>query len=194
MVVDDYREFARLVADLLGESCAVRCETSVAGALEQMRVRRFEGYIIDLRLADGSGWTVAELARTLSPGATVLILTALEDSAAVNRAQVLGVELAFKRCWKPSVTSFRDRMLAGLRADVDWRTRQFAAKNDLSKRELDVLGLYVGDYERSEIAERLGIRMSTVEAHLRSILRKAGVRRISSVRRRIRREASPWFA
>lgn len=187
MVVDGRMEFARLVAELLGESFSVHCETSVAAAIERMRRRRLEGYVIELGLADGSGWTVAELARTASPGVPVLILTAHEDLAAVNRAQVLGVELAFKRGWKPSVTSFRGRLLAGLGADLDWRTRQFAAEHGLSKRELEVLSLYVGDYERSEIAERLEIRASTVEAHLRSVLRKAEVCRISSVRRRIRR-------
>lgn len=46
----------------------------------------------------------------------------------------------------------------------------------LTGREVDVLLLVAGDLEDAEIAGRLGISATTVQAHMRSMRRKAGVR------------------
>ena len=46
----------------------------------------------------------------------------------------------------------------------------------LTGREVDVLLLVADDLEDAEIAERLGISVTTVQAHMRSMRRKAGVR------------------
>lgn len=46
----------------------------------------------------------------------------------------------------------------------------------LSRRELDVLRLVVGDCSNQEIARQLSLSVRTVESHRRAMLQKAGVR------------------
>jgi DNA-binding CsgD family transcriptional regulator len=54
-------------------------------------------------------------------------------------------------------------------------------KSHLTRREVDVLLLVAADYEDGEIAAELGISVSTVQTHVKSLRRKADVRHRSGL-------------
>ncbi|MGV3602472.1 MAG: response regulator transcription factor [Dyadobacter fermentans] len=49
---------------------------------------------------------------------------------------------------------------------------------ELTKREKEILGLIMDEMSSKEIAERLQVSISTVEAYRRSLFRKFGVRSV----------------
>jgi DNA-binding NarL/FixJ family response regulator len=85
-------------------------------------------------------------------------------------------ERAFKSLWTSSPTGIADTRIVG--ADDAWRS--------LTKREKQIAGLVAHGFSNDEIAARLGIKSSTVNAHLRNIYDKLQVHSRAELGYRIR--------
>lgn len=152
----------------------------VAGTLAEARARtERDGYlawIVDERLPDGSGLGFVEAARARGVRTPVLLVTALEDTTLVNRAQLLGVEVAFKPEMSSNVRAFlgRARGARSAIAAVLRATDRFAEVHRLSSRERDLVRAVGRGVSRAALDVELGLSENTVKTLVRRILRKTG--------------------
>lgn len=181
MLLEDFEPFARLVKEAFPEiRWHLVHDVDTAARLLDNEV--LDGCVVDVHInGEPSGLGFVEH----TGDAPVLILTSDRDPLLVSQAQQLGVAINYKADWKAAIKAFAKRARESLR----FRLRAFADEHKLTRRELEVLGLFIEDYGRSEIAEHLGISEWTVREHLRAVLAKTPLPRLAEVRRFIRRGA-----
>jgi DNA-binding NarL/FixJ family response regulator len=152
----------------------------VESAVALLAECEIDGLIVDLHLPGRDlGWQIAERAGRRP----TLVLTADDDPRAVTRAPLIGATVAYKPRWKDAVAAHCARVGETLGVQV----ARFADDHALTRREREVLGLRAEDYDRDEIAEELGISPLTVRNHLRAVLAKCGMTRVSEILRHLRR-------
>jgi DNA-binding NarL/FixJ family response regulator len=198
-IVDDHRLFrAGVRAELDGLVDVVGEAGGVAEAVETIAARRPEVVLLDVHMPDGGG--VEVIRRTGErcvhegqPGVRFLALSvsdAAEDVIAVIRAgargyvtkTISGPELAeaVRRVadgdavFSPRLAGFVLDAFAGAEpapANVE-RQADDGELDRLTLREREVLRHIARGYMYKEIAQRLGISVKTVEAHVSAVLRK----------------------
>jgi DNA-binding NarL/FixJ family response regulator len=183
-----------LVASSLHEARACIADLCVAEPRAAERGERqaggIAGAIVDVGLPDGSGLDlVAELRRSEPPVPT-LVFTANADAETINRAQRLGAELACKPASIANILSFLGRALSsrqGAAPSGQALALACAAEHALTSRETEVLGAALGDLDRAESADALGLSESTMKTHIASILRKTGQPTLRALVQQLRR-------
>jgi DNA-binding NarL/FixJ family response regulator len=187
VIVDDHRLFRAGVRAELGELVEVVGEAgSVAEAVETVGATRPDVVLLDVHMPDGGGAEV--IRRTCAtPGVRFLALSvsdAAEDVIAVIRAGARGYvtksisaeELARAvvrvaegdAVFSPRLAGFVLDAFAGAPAPSE----QDRELDQLTPREREVLQHIARGYMYKEIAQRLGISVKTVEAHVGAVLRK----------------------
>jgi DNA-binding NarL/FixJ family response regulator len=205
VIVDDHHLFrAGVRAELGNELTVVGDAASVAEAVEVIAREDPDVVLLDVHMPDGGGVRVIQLVAGTQPAVRFLALSvsdAAEDVIAVIRAGARGyvtktisaAELvdAIRRVADGDAV-FSPR-LAGfvLDAFADTARAPEPSANDaeldqLTAREREVLQHIARGYMYKEIAQRLGISVKTVEAHVSAVLRKL---QLSS-----RHELSRWAA
>jgi DNA-binding NarL/FixJ family response regulator len=189
LLVDDHQLFrAGVRAELTGRPGleVVGEAGSVAEAVAAIREHRPEVVLLDVHLPEGGGGAVIEALRGDEPAPCFLALSVSDapaDVIAVVRAgargyvtktisgddladaiaRVAGGDAVFSpRLAGFVLDAFRDEPEAPSDPDVD----------QLTPRELEVLRHLARGYLYKEIAQRLGISVKTVEAHVGAVLRK----------------------
>lgn len=95
LVVDDNREFADNVAEILTDAGAEVCVAAEGkSALEQLRTTRFDGVVTDMKMPGISGAELLRQLRQIDPGVPVVLLSAWAQDAQVDAARTMGL-LAF---------------------------------------------------------------------------------------------------
>lgn len=179
MLLESIESFAREVEDTFAET-EWHVARDVAAAAALVTGEPLDGFIVDV---DPAGEAAAlSLAERLAD-APVLLLFSEEAPHLVSEAHRLGVAIAYRRNWKAAIEAFSGRVRESLR----FRLRAFADRHQLTGREREVLGFFVEEYDRDEIAEHLAISGWTVREHLRAVLVKSPLARLAEVRRRVRR-------
>jgi DNA-binding NarL/FixJ family response regulator len=205
VIVDDHHLFrAGVRAELGNELTVVGDAASVAEAVEVIAREDPDVVLLDVHMPDGGGVRVIQRVAGTQPAVRFLALSvsdAAEDVIAVIRAGARGyvtktisaAELvdAIRRVADGDAV-FSPR-LAGfvLDAFADTARAPEPSANDaeldqLTAREREVLQHIARGYMYKEIAQRLGISVKTVEAHVSAVLRKL---QLSS-----RHELSRWAA
>jgi DNA-binding NarL/FixJ family response regulator len=205
VIVDDHQLFrAGVRAELGNELTVVGDAASVAEAVEVIAREDPDVVLLDVHMPDGGGVRVIQRVAGTQPAVRFLALSvsdAAEDVIAVIRAgargyvtkTISGAELvdAIRRVADGDAV-FSPR-LAGfvLDAFADTARAPEPSANDaqldqLTAREREVLQHIARGYMYKEIAQRLGISVKTVEAHVSAVLRKL---QLSS-----RHELSRWAA
>jgi DNA-binding NarL/FixJ family response regulator len=205
VIVDDHHLFrAGVRAELGNELTVVGDAASVAEAVEVIAREDPDVVLLDVHMPDGGGVRVIQRVAGTQPAVRFLALSvsdAAEDVIAVIRAgargyvtkTISGAELvdAIRRVADGDAV-FSPR-LAGfvLDAFADTARAPEPSANDaqldqLTAREREVLQHIARGYMYKEIAQRLGISVKTVEAHVSAVLRKL---QLSS-----RHELSRWAA
>ena len=150
------------------------------------------GWILDVRLPDGSGLTFLEEGRE-SSSTTTLVITGTDNREAANRCAALGGFFAYKPFGPEVLDRFlktcleaanpllrRDKPLFGpILADALHRARkraidETAEQARLTPREEEILGCFVLGETRPRIIEQLQISPKTFDNHVNRILRKTG--------------------
>ncbi|HWD11087.1 MAG TPA: response regulator transcription factor [Solirubrobacteraceae bacterium] len=193
VIVDDHRLFRSGVRAELGEQVAVVGDAGgVEEAVAVIGEQRPEVVLLDVHMPDGGGVAVIERVAARQPDVRFLALSvsdAAGDVIAVIRAgargyvtkTISGRELARAvRSVADGDAIFSPR-LAGfvLDAFADERDRAEPASpgedpelDQLTPREREVLRHIARGYMYKEVAQRLGISVKTVEAHVSAVLRK----------------------
>jgi DNA-binding NarL/FixJ family response regulator len=195
VIVDDHRLFrAGVRAELGGEVAVVGDAGSVEEAVGIIRVEQPDVVLVDVHMPDGGGVEVIKRVAPDQPGVRFLALSvsdAAEDVIAVIRAgargyvtkTISGGELADAVRRVAGGDAVFSPRLAGFVLDAFAADRQHAGQSgqppvddpeldQLTPREREVLRHIARGYMYKEVAQRLGISVKTVEAHVSAVLRK----------------------
>jgi DNA-binding NarL/FixJ family response regulator len=187
VVVDDHRLFRSGVRAELGELVEVVGEAGgVEEAVETIRASEPDVVLLDVHMPDGGGVEVIRRIYQEQPDVRFLALSvsdAAEDVIAVIRAgargyvtkSISGEELADAVARVAEGDAVFSPRLAGFVLDAFADVAPGAEDPELDQltpREREVLRHIARGYMYKEIAQRLGISVKTVEAHVGAVLRK----------------------
>ena len=158
---------------------------ATADLLPAVRAGRPDVILLDLRLVDGEVGLICQEIRSAEPGSRVVILTGPTGDRHVMEAVEAGCSsfassdksdeelLTAVRAAYAGEPHLHPELVAGLVQRLDRTQRQVT--DDLTARELEVLGLLAAGMGNAALAERLGVSINTVRHHVQSILTKLGV-------------------
>jgi DNA-binding NarL/FixJ family response regulator len=187
VIVDDHHLFRSGVrAELGGEVAVVGDAGSVEEAVGVICEQQPDVVLVDVHMPDGGGVEVIRRVSGEQPKVRFLALSvsdAAEDVIAVIRAgargyvtkTISGVELADAVRRVAGGDAVFSPRLAGFVLDAfagDTPPTQNRELDQLTPREREVLRHIARGYMYKEIAQRLGISVKTVEAHVSAVLRK----------------------
>ena len=161
-------------------------ETSAEEALASLDARVPDLFITELRLAGGqSAVRCIETARKRAPSLRVLVISDLDDSRSVEQVLRAGADAFISK------SANREDIAAAIRhvlhqssivaqrharpTPVSQPAMRPAVRDELTKRETEILGLVSQGYSNSRIARSLWVTEQTVKFHLSNIYRKLGV-------------------
>ncbi len=173
----------------------VGAASSVDAALPQLQRLQPRVLLVDYKLHDASGATLAQSLRQRQLPIAILFLSAYDHPGYMHRAYRSGalgyllkeepmsrVAWAVKRAGQ-GLPSWREEQLARIR---QWEEEVAAAWESLTGREQDVARMLARGLRNAEIAEALGVSVRTVEYHVANVLGKLGLRN--------RAEVAGWMA
>lgn len=200
-VSDERREHILYVEDdRILRQALVRCfpdvRFDIATTIAEARTRvgrAHSAWVVDERLPDGSGLELVAWARAEGVQAPTLLVTGADDRALVNRAQLLGVEVAYKPDLHQNVKAFLGRVREGRRAApaVLLAIDALAEANGLSPRERDLLRTMGRGVPRAALGAELGLSENTIKTLVRRILRKTNANALDELLRAILQDAPP---
>ena len=146
--------------------------------------------VTDLKMPDMSGIELTRHVKQRYPQLKVLVLTLFNDREYVNailEAEAEGYLLknveqqellhAIRHIMNHG-TYYSQEIVSILTSELKGRQHKSDTVHDLSKRELEVIGLICQEYSSTEIAEKLFISKSTVDVHRKNILQKTGAKNL----------------
>jgi DNA-binding NarL/FixJ family response regulator len=187
VIVDDHRLFRAGVRAELGELARVVGEAGgVEEAVERIRACKPDVVLLDVHMPDGGGVEVIRRVSGAQPDVRFLALSvsdAAQDVIAVIRAgargyvtkSISGAELAEAVMRVAEGDAVFSPRLAGFVLDSFAGATPAAHDPELDQltpREREVLRHIARGYMYKEVAQRLGISVKTVEAHVSAVLRK----------------------
>lgn len=182
LIVEDHP----LVADSLA-ACVRACDAeaevttveSLRAALESLSWRPAPALIItDLTLTDSNGIETLRQLRAAAPTSSLLVFTALDDTALADQALALG---AIGYLVKSSSTDALRQAIQSVIGRAEVRPALVSARDHeleglLTQKQIAVLEELAAGRSNKEIALRLGISDQTVGSHMKEILGRFGVR------------------
>jgi len=202
VIADDAVLLRQGVVRLLAEGgIEVVGEASDAGELLKLvGAHRPDVAIVDIRMPPShtdEGLVAAQVIRRRRPETGVLVLSQYVDAAYALRL-VDGEQSRCGYLLKDRILDARELVSAvqrvnegevvvdpGLVDELLRRRREESALDELTERELEVLGLMAEGLTDRGIAERLWLTPRTVETHVRHILQKLGIPADTTVNRRV---------
>jgi DNA-binding NarL/FixJ family response regulator len=188
LVVDDHSMMRAGLSGLIegaGDMRVVGLAADGAEALDLVRTASPHVVLMDLSMPGMDGVTATREIGREFPDAAVLVLTSFSDRQRVTDALDAGaVGYVLKDSEPASLLEAIRAVARGLspldprvaRMVLDGRRAATPAPSELTDREQEVLALVGRGQANKQIARVLGIRESTVKAHLTSVFQRIGVR------------------
>jgi len=189
-IVEDSRGTRESLAELLGRAPTLRCVGAHANGEEALRdipVEQPDVVLMDINLPGMSGIECVSRIRERLPKTQVLMLTTYEEADLIFDSLRNGASGYLLKNMPPSelvqaveqVHSGGAPMSMQIARKVVNHFRQIKQPTSevekLTKREHEILSLLAKGYLYKEIADQLGIALSTVRAHLHTIYEKLHV-------------------
>jgi len=194
LVVDDQQ----LIRDGIASMLDIQDGVAVVGtakngqdAMEQAASLKPDIVLMDIHMPVMDGITATEKMRHQFPDSQVVMLTTFDDESYIIRSLQAGacgyllkdipvddlaqaVKLAHAGVYQlaPEIAG---KLVGNLKASNQSRVIK-SSEIDLTKRELEVLGLIAGGATNREIAEQLFVSEGTVKNHVSNILSRLGLR------------------
>lgn len=194
VLVDDQtlvRSGIRSLLDLTDDIRVVGEAGEAATALELIAQLRPDLILLDVRMPGRSGIELIGDLKRAELAFPVILLTTFDDDEALLDGMRAGAQgfllkdvsmarltrsirevFGGKSVFRPGVTERAIKRLAALPAKFE----RYAAADDLTEREVEVLSFMAAGMNNREIGEALGMGEGTVKNHVSSILSKLGVR------------------
>jgi DNA-binding NarL/FixJ family response regulator len=198
LVVDDDDALRRsLVRFLRG----LRTEVSEARTLDEALRLLAQGpdlVMTDVRLPDGSGCAVAEMASRLSPQPLVVAMSGLASASEAFSLAQWGVRVYLAKPFAPSdlIESVQELAAAdaiarpeGERSQIQTATSLavslalFAQRHAIPEREMALVRLAVAGVPRSRCPTMLGVSENTCKTLIRRLLQRCGARNLAEIPR-----------
>ncbi len=177
LLVEDDAGVRRLLARDLSVHGEVEAVGTCAAARLSLRARKFDAIVLDVRLPDGSGLDLLEVAKKRSPSAIVLVLTGSIEHGVIDRAVEMGARYLLKPCHRKHLdiiaAECRSRRTAAVRRTKVTLAR-WAKERDLSRTEVELLTLGAAGVPRHEFSERRSVRPDTIKKQIQTLLQKTG--------------------
>lgn len=143
--------------------------------------------LMDLRLRGMSGLDAIRAIHQYQVDSRIIVLTMYEGDEDIHRALAAGaVAYLLKDTLSDDLLRVVREVHAGgapMTVEVEARLAERASYPKLTPREVEVIERVANGRRNKEIADELGIRLDTVEVHLRNIFAKLGVKeRITAVK------------
>jgi len=189
LIIEDDIRFARALARFFGRhGCAEVAHTNAEAAQQLAGDVIWSGLVVDVGLPDGSGLDLLESLRCRGDRTPALVLTGQVEFAVMRRAELCGA------LFLPKPPEGRH-----LNAFIDWARRHHAYQLDsilaalahgyrLSRRETEILRFATCGFDHGEIAEQLGVQMTTLRTVVRRLIRKTGEARLRDLVARVHRD------
>jgi DNA-binding NarL/FixJ family response regulator len=195
VIEDDENTRNRLVqklTELAGFHVIAAC-ANMAQAQQALTANTPDILLVDLELPDGSGLDIISTQSDLHPDLPILVISVFGDEKSVIRAIEAGARgyllksdpsLAIEQCLKqlleggaPISATIARHLIRRLRPEAASKadTELPDQVNLLSERELEVLQLAAKGYSYQDIAELLGVKVSTVGSYTRRMYQKLSV-------------------
>lgn len=181
-------QLVRCLAARPGWQVVAGC-SSIAEARARLPSALPDLVLLDLRLPDGSGVDLIPWLRPVLPGATLVMLTVVEDPPEIVRAIQLGARGYLLKRDAGNLLQQVGELLAGgspvMSPSVARHLWEWARQGPLpsgsqqalglTTREQEILRLMARGHSEEAIATELGIALNTVKVHRRHIYDKLGV-------------------
>lgn len=163
---------------------------SLDGVLEALESQQIDLMLLDLHMPGNHGLAGLATIRALQPGLAIIIVSASEEPHVIRRAIDLGaagylpkssgladLQLALQTVldgerWIPAMLRETVARVAPFSRDADLAARL----SSLSAHQYKVLSLVAEGLLNKQIADRLGVQLRTVKAHMTRIMGRLGVR------------------
>ncbi len=182
LIADDHaivREGLRAILGRQPDMAVVAEAGDGEQAVELFDRHRPDLTLMDLRMPGKGGVDATAEIRRRHPQARVVVLTVFDGDEDVYRALQAGARsYLLKSASHEELLSTLRAVAAGgrpLPAAVAERLAQHFEHSELTRRELEVLGLIVAGKANKRIASLLGIGEGTIKTHVNRILSKLGV-------------------
>jgi DNA-binding NarL/FixJ family response regulator len=181
--VDDHPLLSEGIAALIKNQpdmqLVAQC-TSGSDAIEKFRSHRPDVTLMDLRLPDMSGIDTMMAIRAEFPEARIIMLTTFEGDMEIQRALAAGAQGYMLKTMPPKdLVAVIRQVHAGKKripSEVAARLADHLGEENLTAREIEVLGKVAQGNRNRDIAEQLFIVEVTVKVHIRHIMDKLGAR------------------
>jgi DNA-binding NarL/FixJ family response regulator len=186
LIVDDHRCFADLLSAALETVPGIRCLGTAASAAEGIeRVRELSPSVVvmDIQMPGTDGLAATRQLRKMSPGTAVAVVTAHRDAEWVARAAAAGASafipkggsLAEMITMLKEAKPGRMAVAASLLQTRVAPTVNREVREELTGRELEVLGYISHGQQAKTIAKLMGISIHTCRSHIKAVYIKLGV-------------------
>lgn len=178
---DDHPLLREGIAAIIGNQPDMVMVAQASNAQEvilQFRKHKPDVTLMDLRLPDQSGIDALKAIRKEFPEARVIILTTFEGDVEIQRALEAGARGYILKNMPPKelvevirqVHAGKKRVPAQLAAQL----AEHMSDEELTAREIEVLGQIAGGNRNRDIAGKLFITEETVKVHIKHIMEKLG--------------------
>jgi len=181
LVVDDHVLLREGIASLLGNESDMQVvaeTTNGREAIEQFRKHRPDITLMDLQMPGMSGIDAITAICAEFPGARIIVLTTYSGDVQVVRALRAGARgYLLKSLLRNDLLDTIRAVHAGQKRippEIGAEIAEYAARDSLTAREIDVLRLIGGGNANKEIAAQLSVTEDTVKGHVKNILAKLG--------------------
>ena len=152
--------------------------SSGSEGIQKFRELRPDITLMDLRLADMSGIDSLIAIRTEFSEARIIMLTTFEGDVEIQRALEAGARGYMLKSMPPrELVEVIRQVHAGKKRvppEVAAHLAEHMSDEELTGREIDVLGHIAGGNRNRDIAEKLFISEETVKVHIKHIMDKLG--------------------
>ena len=177
--VEDHPVFREGLATIISsqqDMILVAQANNAAEAIEQFRIHRPDVTLMDLRLPGRNGTDALVAIRGDFPKARIIMLTTSDGDGEIRLALRAGaVAYVLKSMPKNELLAVIRSVHAGGRhipVEVAARLAEHMGDENLTSRELEVLGLIRDGHRNKQIADELAISETTVNFHIKNLVEK----------------------
>ena len=179
--VEDHPVFRQGLATVIStetDMVLIAQATNAAEAIVEFRRHRPDVTLMDLRLPGTNGTDALIAILGEFPQSRIIMLSSSESDGEIQRALRSGASAyVLKSMPQDQLLSVIRSVHAGKRivpTDVAARLAEHLGEEDLTMRELEVLGLIRDGFRNKQIADKLSISENTVNFHIKNLVDKLG--------------------